>query len=368
VPTARRRNPSALHDQVEKQVKARMQRLIDEDDERTGQRDARRVGALWEGRDYPDLYGMGVITKEQEKALWAEDRASFAPESRLYTYNPRRAPARRRNPSNSEPPVSSVAAAIGPDPLWSEGVNAVAARLVHAGRKPGGSLPGFLARDPETGRKVLVKLVRSEDHAKNETLAGALYRALGINAPDLRWTTHTAGADGRASILSPWMEGYEEVHDYTRLGAADLAALARSFPADAWLANWDTVGLEFDNLLFAPQKRGALRWSRIDPGGALIFRAMGAPKGKFFGEKVGEFDTLVNAGMNPTSYHVFAEAADVHGNVDKMVPTVADILTLVQHGYVEKAARWAGFDATISSDLAALMRARAIDLAQRVEA
>lgn len=274
---------------------------------------------------------------------------------------------RRRNPSNAAPPVSPVDAAIAPDSLWDEGVNAVAERLEHAGRKPGGSLPGFLARDPVTGRKVLVKLVRSEDHAKNETLAGALYRALGINAPDLRWTTHTAGTDGRAAILSPWMDGYEEVHDYTRLGNADLTALARSFPADAWLANWDTVGLEFDNLLFAPQKRGALRWSRIDPGGALIFRAMGAPKGKFFGEKVGEFDTLVNAGMNPTSYHVFAEAADVHGNVDKMVPTVADILTLVQQGYVGKAARWAGFDADTVAGLEGIMRARAIDLAERVE-
>jgi hypothetical protein len=60
------------------------------------------------------------------------------------------------------------------------------------------------------------------------------------------------------------------------------------FVADAWLANWDAVGIGHDNLLVGPDGDAV----RIDVGGSLLFRAQGSPKGHAFGDKVGEINTL----------------------------------------------------------------------------
>ena len=54
------------------------------------------------------------------------------------------------------------------------------------------------------------------------------------------------------------------------------------FLADAWLANWDVVGLAADNIVTGPGKKAY----RIDVGGSLIFRAQG--KGKPFPPEVSE--------------------------------------------------------------------------------
>jgi hypothetical protein len=60
------------------------------------------------------------------------------------------------------------------------------------------------------------------------------------------------------------------------------------FVADAWLANWDAVGIGYDNLLVGPDGAAI----RIDVGGSLLYRAQGSPKGGAFGDKVGEIDSL----------------------------------------------------------------------------
>ena len=69
---------------------------------------------------------------------------------------------------------------------------------------------------------------------------------------------------------------------------------------DAWLGDWDVVGLNYDNLL---QKGG--RAVRIDVGGSLRFRAQGGVKGQAFGKTVDEFDTLRNSKINPQAAKIF---------------------------------------------------------------
>ena len=68
-------------------------------------------------------------------------------------------------------------------------------------------------------------------------------------------------------------------------------ALGRAMSAgvfvDAFLANWDAVGTGTGNVIV--DKEAA---TRIDPGGALTFRAQGGRKGSKFGPKAGELQTM----------------------------------------------------------------------------
>jgi 8-oxo-dGTP pyrophosphatase MutT (NUDIX family) len=70
----------------------------------------------------------------------------------------------------------------------------------------------------------------------------------------------------------------------------------------AWLANWDAVGLGGDNL-------GTIKGvpTALDLGGALEYRAQGAPKGKAFGKDVTELDTLRDAKINKDAAGIFGD-------------------------------------------------------------
>ena len=155
-----------------------------------------------------------------------------------------------------------------------------------------GSNPGGLYEDP-SGTKWYVKFMNNEDRVANELAAADLYRAAGVDVPDLRLLRYDGGKAGIASKIEP----------VTKQTAAQLKALAgvrESFTVDAWLANWDVIGLEYDNLL----KSGGKAF-RLDTGGALAYRAQGSLKGAQWADEVQELTTLLNPNINPTSAKVF---------------------------------------------------------------
>ena len=75
------------------------------------------------------------------------------------------------------------------------------------------------------------------------------------------------------------------------------------FVTDAWLANWDSVGATYDNLLID----SAGRAYRIDGGGSLLYRAQGGLKGAKFTDDVGELESLRNSTINPQGAAVFGK-------------------------------------------------------------
>ena len=66
--------------------------------------------------------------------------------------------------------------------------------------------------------------------------------------------------------------------------------VAEGMAMDAWLGNWDVVGLTYDNLLLDEDDKA----HRVDVGGALRYRAMGSPKGDKFGHDVTELGRMLN--------------------------------------------------------------------------
>ena len=162
----------------------------------------------------------------------------------------------------------------------------------HKVGKQAGSNPGGVFHD-DAGVAWYVKLPKSSNIARNEVLAAKLYEAAGVAVPELKHVT----VGGKLGIASRMVPGLEKLP----AGAgADVAGVMDGFAVDAWLANWDVVGLEHDNLLVGPDGQAV----RVDVGGSLVYRAQGEPKGAAFGSTVGELETLTN-GKNPQSSEVF---------------------------------------------------------------
>ena len=154
-----------------------------------------------------------------------------------------------------------------------------------------GSNLGGLYTD-KSGQKWYVKVPKSEAHARNELLAAKLYEAAGVAVPTLKLVK----SNGQVAIASQWVDGMQKVG----AGIKSASGALEGFAVDAWLANYDSVGTGYDNLLKNAQGQAV----RIDVGGALLFRAQGEPK-TFFGDQVTELQSMLNPALNSYSAEVF---------------------------------------------------------------
>lgn len=155
-----------------------------------------------------------------------------------------------------------------------------------------GSNNGGKFRD-KSGQDWYCKFPSDEDVVKNEFLASKFYEMLGSSVPKLKLVEK----DGKLGIASQWVDGLTK-------GTPESLAKAgahEGFVFDAWLANWDVVGLGFDNLLVGPDGKAV----RVDAGGSLVYRAQGGKKGDDFGSDVKELDSLIDPSMNANSASVF---------------------------------------------------------------
>lgn len=146
-----------------------------------------------------------------------------------------------------------------------------------------GTRGGSVWQHVQSRTKYFVKMI-GEIEAHNEVLVSNLYRLAGINVPK----THFAVHDGQIGVASRIVDQAETV-TATTADLIDTPGLLDNFIFDAWLANRDVIGLEFDNILIEETPLGK-RILRLDFGGALNFRAGG--KTKEFTERVGETESM----------------------------------------------------------------------------
>ena len=227
-----------------------------------------------------------------------------------------------------------------------------------------GDLEGFKKTGPQQGSnpggtytntdgvEVYIKTPKSDLHAQNEVLASALYRALDVPAAEIYLGS---ADDGKLKTYSPMIEGATSDLSTKLKDPEYLAKLQDGFAVDAWLANWDVAGLVFDNVVTDENGDPV----RVDPGGALLFRAQGAPKGKMFGNTVTELDTLRDPKMNPQSAAIFGSMTDDQqkASAAKLLEiSNEDIGTLV-HAVIS--------DPETAADLVTTLEARRYDILQR---
>ena len=177
-----------------------------------------------------------------------------------------------------------------------------------------GSNPGGLY-EASDGARYYVKTPQTEDHARNEILTAKLYElGKGFRTPDVGPATRK----GKVSVYSRIIPDLEQ--DEHGLKEGDVPGVGRGVGFDAWLANWDVVGLEYDNLL-RDEEGDAVR---VDTGGGLRYRAMGKPKGNAFGPEVTEMDTFMDPKRRSGSILSRAPWKEISEGIDQVLAIPED--------------------------------------------
>jgi len=140
-----------------------------------------------------------------------------------------------------------------------------------------GSMPGGVAVSKSNGKRYYVKRYENKEQVRNEKVANAFYQAAGVRVPEVTYVVENGQIVGVASVM---IDGLTEGGNPRGAGAG--------FIMDSWLANWDVVGMDGDNLLTDSDGNAV----RVDQGGALTTRAQGEPKGSRFGNEVTETTRL----------------------------------------------------------------------------
>lgn len=242
-----------------------------------------------------------------------------------------------------------------PKSALTQGPLSLAAMTYVAG-KPDGSNPGGIHADAEGGSWLIKGSLNPDPEgapAKNEVLAARLYNAAGAHAPEMRLVDLGDQYGGGIGVASKMQDGFKPLDP---INPAHLAKVREDFAVDAWLANWDSVGLSFDNTVI--DKNGQAL--RIDPGGALLFRAQGAPKGTAFGKSVTEWDTLRDPAKNPQAGKVFA------GMTQAELQASAQKVAAISDATIERMVkRYGPGDDVAKADLTATLIARKQDVLTR---
>lgn len=160
----------------------------------------------------------------------------------------------------------------------------------------------------------------NENQVRNEFLANALYNTFNLHQSPLRSAkpvpeSKIAKTQDKELLFSPFVKNLNTLEDMDLddLEPEDheevLNSIKSNFVLDAWLANWDVVGLTEDNIGVSTRE-GIPVVTRLDNGGALLYRAQGAPKGNAFGDKVTELDTMRDFNMAPSAAEYFSTISD----------------------------------------------------------
>jgi hypothetical protein len=171
---------------------------------------------------------------------------------------------------------------------WNEKLEKIGEQL--------GSQPGAKYQDKATGQQYYVKSPGSE-RAAMEHLAGQLYKLAGVSTPE----TELIDFGGDTAVKSTWLD------DAKSMTAAEMKGqpeVIKNFAIDAWLANWDVIGANDDNIVSVRFSKDAPpKIFRVDSGGTLMYRAQGGAKE--FGPEVKELQTMIDPNINPKGFAVF---------------------------------------------------------------
>lgn len=175
-----------------------------------------------------------------------------------------------------------------------------------------GSNPGGEYEAPD-GSHYFIKQSKSDLHAKNEVLASDIYQAAGINSLELGYSD--VDGSGKLGTIAPMLTGAKDNFENALANDQYRKEFQKGWAVDAWLGNWDVVGLAFDNALTDENGKAI----RVDPGGALLFRAMGSPKTDAqFSNSVTEWDSMRTDTNNYQAHKAFGDMS-----IDQIKESVA---------------------------------------------
>lgn len=162
-----------------------------------------------------------------------------------------------------------------------------------------GTQKGGFYDDMSTGQQVYAKFPDNPDVAVNEFIAATLYRMLGVDMPESRLVMKDGKVVGVASKVEPNIKTLSP-EEFVKLPVEAREAFVKDAIVDMFLGNWDVVGNAPNYNIFL-REDGSV--GRLDPGGALLFRAQGGTKS--LDDLISEFKTMRDPKKNPTAAKVF---------------------------------------------------------------
>lgn len=185
-----------------------------------------------------------------------------------------------------------------------------------------GTQKGGIFEDKGSGSQYYIKFPDNPDMAVSEFLAANLYRAFGVEFPNTRLVMKQGKVVGVASEMIPGAKMITP-DEFTQLPQAVKADFIKNSVVDMYLGNWDVVGNAPNyNLMQLPSGKVV----RIDPGGALLYRAQGAAKQ--LSDDLAELKTMLDDAQAPTASQVFKSATSSGAEWREMVSGAVDsILT-----------------------------------------
>lgn len=214
-------------------------------------------------------------------------------------------------------------------------------------KKVGGALgsnEGGIYEHPTTGERVYMKFPDNTGHAANEILASSIYNFLGVSSSQ----TKPGIFNGKRVVYSAWLPNSKQ--DLTaHLGDSKyLEKIQDGFAVDALLANWDVAGSGYNNIVTNEHGDPV----RIDPGGSLLYRAQGSPKGAAFTNDARDLDSMVDPGVNRSGYDVFGSmsTAAKTESAKKLLNFTDEVVDAMVGNYIA--------DPKIADELKAKLKAR----------
>lgn len=220
-----------------------------------------------------------------------------------------------------------------------------------------GTTPAGVYEAPD-GSRWYVKAQKSAEHANNEALASALYRAAGIDAPEVVRGKGAPGLVGESHTATRLVDGAQANLAHKLGDDSYINEIRKGFAVDAWLANWDVVGEGSEHPWANIVQGSDGKPHRIDVGGALLFRGKGGEKGDRFGPQVIEFDTMREPGKGRRHALVFAEISD------QQLTESVDRVQKITNSQIHKLVADHGMDVKLAETLVA----RRDDLLSRMRA
>lgn len=149
-----------------------------------------------------------------------------------------------------------------------------------------------------------------------EYLAGKFYELFHVKATKPSLIKFKRDGKEYIGILTPIENNIDQLFNIKdpEILKQVLHEAKADFLIDAWLGNYDVVGLVQDNLHYKKNKNFPFR---LDAGGALFYSASGKPKKENFNELANEFEAMhsgeqCGTGLNE---HVLKQASFVFGGV-----------------------------------------------------
>lgn len=213
-----------------------------------------------------------------------------------------------------------------------------------------GTNKGGLFIDKNDNSQYYVKFY-AKDQALNEWVAATLYTWYGVPMPKTTLVTENRAVVG---VASDWIKNFKTLSpsEFKNLPEEQQRAFAQHLVIDAYLANWDVVGNAPNFNMQMIEGKGAV-W-RIDPGGALLYRAQGELKGDKFTSKMMDYKSIMD--KNP----------DVFGKVSlkDTEEAVARILRIPQDevNKLVDSAVLQGMDKKLAEELKEKLALRRLDL------